>query len=199
MNKKIEKPKSRRPKKKLLKNELSQEEADYQQFELAAERLISALKLSIVKIKSDSEKGILLNNEMEENITENGTTGTPEESTHNKQMELEMSTSSPTPIPNDINLSFQPSLNNINLNDSLIKSVKINESISKNEDESSFMSKNKFIIEDNLNERENNENEYGFGNFFNFFLCPNNNFSYEENNFMNNLNYEQDDMNMVFY
>lgn len=199
MNKKIEKPKSRRPKKKLLKNELSQEEADYQQFELAAERLISALKLSIVKIKSDSEKGILLNNEMEENITENGTTGTPEESTHNKQMELEMSTSSPTPIPNDINLSFQPSLNNINLNDSLIKSVKINESISKNEDESSFMSKNKFIIEDNLNERENNENEYGFGNFFNFFLCPNNNFSYEESNFMNNLNYEQDDMNMVFY
>ena len=174
-------------KNKLLKD-LNDSE-NYNFFKIASERLILALKLSIVKIKSDAKKGILLNDEIEETASENGTTGLPEESLQEKKMKLEISNNPPAYATNNFILSFPSSLNSIYLNDSGLKDI---DSISKYNEDNPFNANNKFVIEDNLNGPQNTENDLAFGNFLSFCSNPLNNFNFDDN-FMNNLNYENDD------
>ena len=105
---------------------------NYNLFDVSAERLISALKLSIVKIKSQKDT-FFNNNDLEENSSDNRTTGITMESSQDKIKELEISNNSPTFEKNNINFSNPSSLinkfqnkkssNNIYSNEPTLKNI----------------------------------------------------------------------------
>ena len=169
---------------------------NYNYFECAAERLISALKLSNVKIKS--QKDTLLNNDIDENSSDNRTTGITLESSQDKLKELEMSNNSPTFGKNNINFSNPSSLinkfqikkcsNNIYSNEPTLKNIN---SVKNYDEEDPFYNENKFAIEDNLKGSQYGENDLCYENSFNFTLSPNKNLNLYDYYNANNNEFEE--------
>lgn len=183
---------------KQKRKKIESKEEDYKKFIISADRLISALKLAIVKLKSDSKKGILMNNEKEnEKNTNNYKLEEENEKSKYKEMEIDISTSSPISTQNDSGLSFPSLFNNVDTNYLFSKQIKTNEFNSKNEEESSFFIKNKFEFDEfnRINLNENNGIEGGTRNYFKLLWPSNSTFNFEEdsNIFINNI--EEEDYN----
>ena len=169
-------------------------------FEFAAERLISALKLSIVKIKS--KKGTLFNNDIEENSSENRTAGITMESSQDKLKELE--NISPSFEKRNINFPNPSSLSNKFENKNCTNNILSNEptlkniySVKKHDDDEPFYNENKFAIEDNLRDSQYRENDLCSENLFNFSSSPNKNLNSCDYYFTNNPSHEFDDVNNI--
>ena len=175
---------------------------NYNLFEFSAERLISSLKLSIVKIKS--QKDTLFNNDLEENSSENRTTGLTMESSQDKLKELEIPNNSPTFEKNNENLSNPSSLinkfqnkkysNNMYSNEPTLKNIS---SIKNYDEDDPFYNGNKFVIDDNFRSSQYGENDLCFENSFNFSSSPNKNLNLYDYYYSNNQNHEFEDVNNI--
>ena len=176
---------------------------NYNLFDVSAERLISALKLSIVKIKSQKDT-FFNNNDLEENSSDNRTTGITMESSQDKIKELEISNNSPTFEKNNINFSNPSSLinkfqnkknsNNIYSNEPTLKNIN---SVKNYEEDVTFYNENKFVIDDNARGSQYGENDLCFENSFNFCSSPNKNLNLYDYYYANNLSHELDDANNI--
>ena len=175
---------------------------NYNLFEFSAERLISSLKLSIVKIKS--QKDTLFNNDLEENSSENRTAGLTMESSQDKLKELEIPNNSPTFEKNNENLSNPSSLinkfqnkkysNNMYSNEPTLKNIS---SIKNYDEDDPFYNGNKFVIDDNFRSSQYGENDLCFENSFNFSSSPNKNLNLYDYYYSNNQNHEFEDVNNI--
>ena len=158
MKKKCETKQNKRKKTKKQKNI---EEEDFDNFQIACQKLIAVLRLANAKINSDIQKGIFnINNN--ENINENN---------NENAKESDLPSTSPGTLNIDNSLST-PLLFNENINnESISGGVLVNDSFEKNdEDEFSFIIKNKFNEnhKNNINKMIRKENDLEYEYYFDF-------------------------------